>query len=170
MSEPGRLHPITIALREIADIFGRMGFEIAGGPELEDEHYNFDMVRMPADHPARDMQDTFWLKNMPHKVMRTQTSPVQVRYMEAKIQKGIQPPYRIIVPGKVFRNESTDATHEAAFFQTEGLYVGQDISLAHLRGTLDHFLREFFGPNEGDEKNGSSQAGHANEFRPRLSP
>jgi phenylalanyl-tRNA synthetase alpha chain len=145
MSE-GRLHPITIAIREMADIFGRMGFSIASGPELEDEWHNFTALNIPADHPARDMQDTFWLKGREGMVMRTHTSPVQVRYIEEQLKRGVQPPYRIIVPGKVFRNEATDATHEAQFFQNEGLVIGEGISLAHLKGTLDQFFKEFLGP------------------------
>ena len=143
--EEGRLHPITVAVREIADIFGRMGFSVAQGPELETEHYNFNALNIPADHPARDMQDTFWTNEDPRRVPRTQTSPMQVRYMEEQMKKGIEPPYRIIVPGKVFRNEATDATHEAQFYQNEGLAVGEGVSLAHLKGTLDTFFREYLG-------------------------
>lgn len=143
----GRLHPISVAVREIADIFSRMGFEVAQGPELETEHYNFDALNMPKDHPARDMQDTFWVKDVPGAVMRTHTSPMQVRYMEAQKAAGILPPYRIIVPGKVFRNEATDATHEAQFYQNEGLAVGEGVTLAHLKGTLETFFREYLGEN-----------------------
>lgn len=139
----GRLHPLSIATREIAEIFGRMGFSVASGPELETEHYNFNVLNIPADHPARDMQDTFWTKENPPRVPRTQTSPVQVRYMEEQISKGIQPPYRIIVPGKVFRNEATDATHEAQFYQNEGLAIGESVTLAHLKGTLEQFFKEY---------------------------
>ncbi|OYV63152.1 MAG: phenylalanine--tRNA ligase subunit alpha [Parcubacteria group bacterium 21-58-10] len=145
MNQPGRLHPISIAIREIAAIFGRMGFGIAYGPELEDDWHNFTALNVPEDHPARDMQDTFWIKNQPGEVLRTHTSPVQIRYMEEQMKKGIEPPYRIIVPGKVFRNEATDSTHEAQFFQVEGLVVGEDITLAHLKGTFDRFFREYFG-------------------------
>lgn len=139
----GRLHPVTAAIRDIASSFGRMGFSVAYGPELEEEHYNFNVLNIPADHPARDMQDTFWTKEEPRRVPRTQTSPVQVRYIEEQLQKGILPPYRIIVPGKVFRNEATDATHEAQFYQTEGLAVGEDITLAHLKGTLEQFFKDY---------------------------
>jgi phenylalanyl-tRNA synthetase alpha chain len=144
--QQGRLHPITIAIREIADIFGRMGFGVAYGPELELEHYNFNVLNIPANHPARDMQDTFWTTENPRRVPRTQTSPVQVRYIEEQLANGVQPPYRIIVPGKVFRNEATDATHEAQFYQNEGLAVGEGITLAHLKGTLDQFFKEYLGP------------------------
>lgn len=140
------MHPITIAIREIADIFGRMGFGIAYGPELEDEWHNFSALNVPKDHPARDMQDTFWTTEVPPRVPRTHTSSVQIRYMEEQMKKGIEPPYRIIVPGKVFRNEATDATHEAQFYQLEGLVVGTDITLAHLKGTIEQFYREYFGP------------------------
>lgn len=143
----GRLHPISVAIREFAEIFGRMGFGIAYGPELEEEHYNFNVLNMPADHPARDMQDTFWTNETPARVPRTQTSPVQVRYMESKMQEGVLPPYRIIVPGKVYRNEATDATHEAQFYQNEGLVVGEGVTLANLKGTLDRFFKEYLGPD-----------------------
>lgn len=142
----GRLHPISVATREIADIFGRMGFGLAYGPELEDEWHNFDALNVPAEHPSRDMQDTFWTKETPARLPRTHTSPVQIRFMEEQTKKGILPPYRIIVPGKVFRNEATDATHEAQFFQNEGLAIGEDISLAHLKGTLEQFFKEYLGP------------------------
>lgn len=145
--QEGRLHPLTITTREIAAIFGRLGFSVASGPELEDDWHNFTALGVPEDHPARDMQDTFWIKGEPGKVMRTHTSPTQIRYMEEQMKKGILPPYRIIVPGKAFRNEATDATHEAQFFQNEGLAVGKDITLAHLKGTLDAFFKEFLDEN-----------------------
>lgn len=141
----GRLHPLTVAIRSIGTSFGRMGFSVAYGPELEEEHYNFNVLNIPADHPARDMQDTFWTKEEPRRVPRTQTSPVQVRYIEERLAQGIQPPYRVIVPGKVFRNEATDATHEAQFYQNEGLVVGEGISMAHLKGTLEQFFRDYLG-------------------------
>jgi phenylalanyl-tRNA synthetase alpha chain len=129
----------------MARIFGKMGFSVSQGPELEDEWHNFTALGVPEDHPARDMQDTFWVKGEKGMVMRTHTSPTQIRYMETNIKAGTLPPYRIIVPGKVFRNEATDATHEAQFYQCEGLVVGEGISLAHLKGTLDSFFKEFFG-------------------------
>ena len=140
----GHLHPISRLIREAGQIFTRMGFYIAEGPLLEDEKHNFDDLNVPKDHPARDMQDTFFIKDVPEHVLRTHTSPVQIRYMEEQIKKGNQPPYRVIVPGKVFRNEATDMTHEAEFFQLEGLVVGEDISLAHLKGTLEQFFKELF--------------------------
>lgn len=143
--EQGRLHPITVVIRDMARIFGKMGFSVSQGPELEDEWHNFTALGVPEDHPARDMQDTFWVKGEKGMVMRTHTSPSQIRYMETHMKDGNLPPYRIIVPGKVFRNEATDATHEAQFYQCEGLVVGEGISLAHLKGTLDSFFKEFFG-------------------------
>lgn len=141
--DAGRLHPLSADIREIAAIFGRMGFDVAAGPELEDEWHNFTALNVPADHPARDMQDTFWTKEGTPRVPRTQTSSVQIRYMEEKMGQGIEPPYRIIVPGKVYRNEATDATHEAQFYQNEGLVVGEGVSLAHLKGTLERFFKEY---------------------------
>ncbi|MEK9153959.1 MAG: phenylalanine--tRNA ligase subunit alpha [Patescibacteria group bacterium] len=140
----GHIHPISSLVREANAIFYRMGFSYAEGPLLEDELHNFDALNVPKDHPARDMQDTFFIKDEEGKVLRTHTSPVQIRYMESQMKKGIQPPYRVIVPGKVFRNEATDMTHEAEFFQIEGLAVGEDISLAHLKGTLEKFFKEIF--------------------------
>lgn len=143
MKEKGRLHPISIAIREMAEIFGRMGFGVVQGPELETEHYNFDALNIPADHPSRDMWDTFWVKTTSgegRRLLRTHTSPMQIRWME---KHGA--PTRIIVPGKVFRNEATDATHEAQFYQLEGLAVDTNITLAHLKGTLEQFCKEYFG-------------------------
>lgn len=142
----GHLHPITQFTREVVDIFTRMGFTVASGPELETEFYNFDALNIPSNHPSRDMQDTFWIKtkeksdNRP--VLRTQTSSVQVRFLE-KHKDSL--PCAIIVPGKVFRNEATDATHEAQFYQMEALYVDKDVSLGHLKGTIEHFLKELYG-------------------------
>jgi phenylalanyl-tRNA synthetase alpha chain len=141
--QQGHLHPLTIVIREINSIFKEIGFEVALGPELETEFYNFDALNIPADHPARDMQDTFWLKTKQQeerKVLRTHTSPVQIRYMQSH-----KPPFRIIVPGKVFRNEATDATHEAQFHQLEGLYVDEHVSLSQLKGTLDYFFKKLLG-------------------------
>lgn len=140
----GHIHPISSLIREANKIFGEIGFTFAEGPLVESEWYNFDALNVPKDHPARDMQDTFFMKGEPNMVLRTHTSPVQVRYMEAQIKKGIAPPYRIIVPGKIFRNEATDMTHEAEFFQIEGLAVAEDITLAHMKWTIEHFLRKLF--------------------------
>ena len=142
----GHLHPLTQIMREIVDSFVAMGFEVADGPEVESEHYNFDVLNVPKDHPSRDMQDTFWLKTtkdglgVPQTVLRTHTSSVQARYMEAQ-----KPPFKIIVPGKVFRCEATDATHEAQFHQIEGLVVGEGISLAPLQHTLNEFFKRLYG-------------------------
>jgi phenylalanyl-tRNA synthetase alpha chain len=144
-------HPLSLVEHEIVSIFEALGFAVALGPELEVEHYNFDALNVSKDHPARDMQDTFWIdgKNendaMKKRVLRTHTSPVQVRYMESQLKAGILPPYAIIAPGKVFRNEATDNTHEAQFHQIEGLFVGRDISVAHLKGVLLEFFKKFIG-------------------------
>jgi phenylalanyl-tRNA synthetase alpha chain len=147
--QKGHLHPITQAIRDIAGIFEPLGFSVQEGPEMEDEWHNFDALNIPKHHPSRDMQDTFWIKSKVKNqnaklLLRTHTSSVQIRYMEEKLKKGIQPPYRIIVPGKVFRNEATDTTHEAQFFQVEGLYVDKNVSLAQLKGTLISFFQKFF--------------------------
>ncbi len=140
----GHLHPISSLIREANGIFFEMGFSLADGPLLESEWYNFDALNVPKDHPSRDMQDTFYMKNEPGFVLRTHTSPVQIRYMEAQMKKGILLPYRAIIPGKVFRNEATDITHEAEFFHIEGLAVGEDITLANLKWTLEQFLKRVF--------------------------
>lgn len=139
----GHLHPLTLAKREMMLIFGAMGFEVAEGPEAETEWYNFDALNIPADHPARDMWDTFWLKSKNPKeqklLLRTHTSPVQIRYMEKN-----QPPIKIIAPDKTFRHEATDASHEAQFYQLEGLMVGKDISVANFKAVIRVFLERFF--------------------------
>lgn len=135
----GHLHPLTLLSRKIVDIFSGLGFELAVGPEMELEEYNFDRLNVPQDHPARDMQDTFWIKGRDKTVLRTHTSSVQARFMEEH-----EPPIRIITIGRVFRNEATDATHEAQFYQLEGLAVGEDITLANLKSTLEHFFAELF--------------------------
>ena len=121
-----------------------MGFTFASGPLVESEWYNFDALNVPKDHPARDMQDTFFMRGEKEMVLRTHTSPVQIRYMEMQMQTGVLPPYRMINPGRAFRNEATDMTHEAEFFQLEGLAVGKDVSLANLKGTLDQFFKQLF--------------------------
>jgi phenylalanyl-tRNA synthetase alpha chain len=136
----GSLHPLTLVTEEIKRIFAKQGFSVALGPELEDEWHNFDALNVPKDHPARDMQDTFWIKDRPGFVLRTHTSPVQIRFMEAH-----QPPIAIIVPGKVFRNEATDAGHEMQFYQLEGLVVGEGVTVEHMKGTLLSFFKELFG-------------------------
>ncbi len=136
----GHIHPISNLIREANQIFFDMGFTLADGPLLEDEWHNFDALNVPKDHPARDMQDTFFIKDEPGMVLRTHTSNVQIRAMKEHMAKGVEPPYRVASIGKVFRNEATDMTHEAEFFQVEGLVVGENISLAHLRGTLVEFF------------------------------
>ena len=144
----GHAHPLTQTIRDIYAIFRELGYEVAEGPELETEFYNFDALNMPKDHPARDMQDTFWIKQTPEeikqgaerKLLRTHTSSVQIRYLEKH-----KPPFKIIVPGKVFRNEATDATHETQFFQVEAMCVDKHVSLAHLKGTLETMFKKLFG-------------------------
>jgi len=141
--QKGHQHPLTQMISEINSIFAEIGFVFAEGPEAETEVYNFDRLNVPKDHPARDMQDTFWFRNddvSEPTVLRTHTSPVQARYMESH-----QPPVRVIVPGKVFRNETTDATHEAQFHQLEGLYVDKGVHMGHLKGTIEYFFSQFFG-------------------------
>jgi phenylalanyl-tRNA synthetase alpha chain len=139
----GHLHILTQVQQNIENIFLSMGFDVADGPEIETEFYNFDALNVPADHPARDMQDTFWIRTgegEEKKVLRTQTSAVQVRYMQQH-----QPPFRIIAPGKVFRSEATDTTHEHTFHQFEALMVGEDINVGHLKFVAEEFFSKFFG-------------------------
>jgi phenylalanyl-tRNA synthetase alpha chain len=138
----GHQHPISRMISEINAIFSEIGYTFAEGPEAELEYYNFDLLNVPKDHPSRDMQDTFWFKDKDvtePTVLRTHTSPVQARYMKEN-----KPPIRIIVPGKVFRNEATDATHEAQFYQLEGLCIDKEINLGHLKGVLEYFFSKFF--------------------------
>jgi phenylalanyl-tRNA synthetase alpha chain len=136
--ESGRLHPITQTLRLIKQVFVGLGFEVVDGPEVETEHYNFEGLNIPADHPSRDMWDSFYLGGS--HLLRSHTSPVQVRVMETQ-----QPPVRVIVPGKCYRRDAVDATHCWEFHQIEGLVVDEGISFADLKGTLDQFARELFG-------------------------
>ena len=143
-AERGHVHPLTQVMSRASEILSAMGFEMAEGPELETEHYNFDALNIPKDHPARAMQDTFWVKNPGGEdkeklLLRTHTSPVQIRYMENH-----QPPFRIVALGKVFRNEATDATHEAQFHQIEGLMIDRHTNLANLKAVIKIFLRRFF--------------------------
>lgn len=158
MKKNGHLHPISQLINRMVSIFAGMGFQVAEGPEVETEYYNFDALRVAKDHPARDMQDTFWLKDKTpdgQKLLpRTQTSSVQIHFLENFVKENKNnldelhakgEGFRIIVPGKVFRNEATDATHEAEFYQLEGMYVAPKVSLAHLKGTLDKFFKELFG-------------------------
>lgn len=136
----GGLHPITRTIRDLCRIFAEMGFHTVEGPEVETDYHNFQALNIPADHPARDMQDTFWV--VPGQILlRTQTSPNQIRIMERT-----RPPVRAVVPGKVYRNEATDATHEAMFHQVEGLMIDQFTTMRDLRGCLERFAHELFGP------------------------
>lgn len=173
-SPRGHLHPITKITREITEIFAGLGFAVAEGPEVETEYYNFDALNIPAEHPARDMWDTFWirmshvegrklnredsavkkqnLKNDPlpsahysHLLLRTHTSPVQIRYMETHPPAG--GPIRIIVPGIVYRYEATDASHEIQFSQVEGLMVDRDVSVAHFKAVMGEFFARLFTPH-----------------------
>ncbi len=181
----GHMHPISLAINDISRIFINMGFDINEGPELEDEWHNFDALNVPKDHPARDMQDTFWIETvaqtptltLPHRkgidtsdsspshgegaeggrggdqrtrpasgfVLRTHTSNVQIRTMEKWVSEKREFPLAMCAPGKVYRNEATDATHEAQFHQVEMLYVGGDASLAMMIGVTEKFFSEFFG-------------------------
>jgi phenylalanyl-tRNA synthetase alpha chain len=135
----GHMHPISRTMLEIAQIFVRMGFQIVQGREVETDYYNFQALNIPADHPARDMQDTLWV--VPGEILlRTQTSPMQIHVMEHH-----RPPVRVIVPGKVFRYEAVDASHEAMFHQVEGLLVDEYCTMADLKGCLERFAQEMFG-------------------------
>ena len=141
----GRLHPTTQIVREICDAFVAMGFGVVEGPEVEWDHYNFEMLNIPKGHPARDMWNTLWVdyddpEGESTMLLRTHTSPMQARVME-----GRQPPIRVVVPGKCYRYEATDATHEWHFYQVEGLAVGENITFADLKGTLFEFARKMFG-------------------------
>jgi phenylalanyl-tRNA synthetase alpha chain len=134
----GRKHPLTLVTEEIVGIFGEMGFRVAEGPEVETDYYNFGALNVPEDHPARDLQDTFYLE--PGVVLRTHTSPVQIRVMEST-----QPPVRVIAPGRCYREDTPDATHFPVFHQVEGLYVDRGVSFADLKGTIEAFTNRFFG-------------------------
>ena len=141
----GHIHPMSQVQEEVERIFSQMGFAIMDGPEVESEYYNFEGLNIPKDHPARDMQDTFFIQDKDDPkhgkmVLRTHTSPVQVRTMEK-----YGAPLRVIVPGRVFRYEATDASHDTTFGQVEGLLVDKDISLSHLKGVLAEFLTRLFG-------------------------
>ncbi len=136
----GARHPLTTLMERIGDLFVGMGYEIAEGPELELEWANFDALNIAPDHPARGLMDTFWAGD--GLVLRTHTSPVQARTMLSR-----KPPIYIVVPGRVYRTDELDATHSPVFHQVEGLVVDRGITMAHLKGTLDHFARAMFGPN-----------------------
>jgi phenylalanyl-tRNA synthetase alpha chain len=149
--ERGSLHPLTQMLDRSIDIFRRMGFALADGPDVEDEWHCFDALNTPAEHPARNEQDTFYLSD--GRLLRTHTSTVQIRAMQAA-----PPPMRVIAPGACYRRDEVDATHSAQFHQIEGLYVDENVSIADLKGTLEFFMRELFGPDT------------AVQFRPHYFP
>ena len=134
----GALHPLTQGIREVTQIFVQMGFTVVEGPEIETDFYNFEALNTPPFHPARDVQDTFYINDLV--LLRTQTSPMQVRQMERQ-----DPPVRVVVPGKVYRRDPVDATHSPVFHQIEGLLVDKDVTFADLAGTLTQFARSFYG-------------------------
>ncbi len=138
----GSRHPISVVRREIIEIFGRIGFTISEGPEIEDDWHVFSALNFPEEHPARDMQDTFFIKTDPDILLRTHTSSVQVRVMES-----VSPPIRTISPGRVFRNEAISARSHCIFHQVEGLYIDENVSFADLKQTLEYFAKELFGEN-----------------------
>lgn len=138
-SEMGHRHPNFIVLEEVERIFIGMGYEVVEGPEIEKDYYNFEALNIPADHPAKDEQDTFYING--DILLRTQTSPVQVRTMEQK-----KPPIRMLAPGRVFRSDEVDATHSPSFHQIEGMVIDKGITFADLKGTLQEFARELYGP------------------------
>ncbi|MFK5925255.1 MAG: phenylalanine--tRNA ligase subunit alpha [Desulfuromusa sp.] len=146
----GSLHPVTLVTDQVIEIFSRLGFAVAEGPEIEQDFYNFEALNIPKDHPARDMQDTFYISD--DRVLRTHTSPVQIRTMLKH-----QPPIRVIAPGTVYRRDS-DLTHSPMFHQVEGFLVDEQVTFGDLKGVLTHFLNEFFG------------AGHRVRFRPSFFP
>lgn len=136
----GKLHPLNTVLNDMIDIFQSMGFDVVDGPEVETDHYNFECLNVPKDHPARDMQDTFYLAE--NILLRTQTSAAQIRTMETR-----KPPIRVICPGRVFRADEVDATHSPVFHQIEGLVVDKGITMCDLKGVLEQFAHEIYGPD-----------------------
>ena len=136
--KPGKLHPLNTVLDDMINIFQSMGFDVVDGPEVETDHYNFECLNVPADHPARDMQDTFYLAD--NLLLRTQTSAAQIRTMETR-----KPPIRVICPGRVFRADEVDATHSPVFHQIEGLVVDKGVTMCDLKGVLEEFAHEIYG-------------------------
>ncbi|MFC1623330.1 phenylalanine--tRNA ligase subunit alpha [Patescibacteria group bacterium] len=138
----GHLHLLSKIQGEIIDIFSLMGFDVTDGPEIETEEYNFDKLNIPKNHPARDAWDTFWIKGQgdERRLLRTHTSPMQIHYMEKN-----KPPFRVIGPGRCFRNEATDASHEHTFYQFEALVVGDDVNVGHFKKIAQEFFSKFFG-------------------------
>lgn len=147
----GSLHPMNIVLNDVLDVFTGLGFEVVEGPEVEYDHYNFELLNLPKNHPARDMQDTFYVDD--NIVLRTHTSPVQARIMTTR-----KPPIRIVCPGRVYRADELDATHSPVFHQLEGLVIDENISMGDLKGTLDAFAERLYGK------------GIATRFRPSFFP
>ena len=141
--EIGARHPISLVKNQITNIFSRIGFDVSEGPEIEDDWHNFTALNLPEYHPARDMQDTFFIQTNPDILLRTHTSSVQVRYMENN-----KPPIRTISPGRVYRNEAISARSHCFFHQIEGLYIDKDVSFADLKQTLQHFTKEMFGKSK----------------------
>ena len=141
--ETGSRHPISIVRNRVVEIFKRIGFSLSDGPEIEDDWHNFTALNLPEYHPARDMQDTFFIEKDPDVLLRTHTSPVQIRYMENH-----KPPLRILSPGRVYRNEAISARSHAMFHQIEGLYIDKDVSFADLKQTLQYFTTELFGKSQ----------------------
>lgn len=137
----GGLHPVTLTLKRVEKLFHSIGFEVATGPEIETDFYNFTALNIPEDHPARAMHDTFYIDEA--NVLRTHTSPVQARYMENALKNNQTPPFKIIAPGRVYRVDS-DATHSPMFHQVEGLWVDENVSFANLKGVVQDFLQKFF--------------------------
>ncbi len=140
LPEAGTPHPVTLVLRDIVECFAGMGFEVVEGPEVELDHYNFELLNMPKNHPARDAQDTFYIDE--NTVLRTHTSPAQARTMLSR-----KPPIRVICPGRVYRADEVDATHSPVFHQLEGLVVDKDVNMADLKGTLEAFAKRLYGPD-----------------------
>ena len=138
----GTSHPVLNVMNEMIDIFREMGFSVAEGPEIEDDEHNFDALNFPKDHPARDMQDTFFIKSDNNLLLRTHTSPVQIRIMQEQ-----KPPIRSIMPGRVYRNEAINARSLAEFHQIEGLYINKKVTFAELKGTLISFSKKMYGEN-----------------------
>ena len=134
----GSVHPVSLVQDQLIDVFTSMGFDVVEGPEVEYDHYNFELLNLPKNHPARDAQDTFYIED--NIVLRTHTSPVQARTMLTR-----KPPIRIVCPGRVYRADELDATHSPVFHQMEGLVVGEDVTMADLKGTLDAFAQKLFG-------------------------
>ena len=143
--DKGNIHPITSFIHKSVEIFRDLGFKVASGPELETEEYNFDLLNIPANHPARGMQDTFWIESKikgekSKNLLRTHTTAVDARFLKEN-----KPPFKIIIPGRVFRNEATDATHEAQFYQIDGLVMGENVHLGNLKWLLENFYRKLLG-------------------------